>query len=113
MTLLYITTSRPLYGGGSGVCVYFVYVYIVLWFVGFLLVSLELVLLSLDQLWASFWEPLGRLWLPRGRPWRHCGLPLAPSARRGTIWGTLGSQGELGMTLRPKWTSNSEQMALK
>ena len=23
------STSRPLYGGGSGVCVYFVYVYIV------------------------------------------------------------------------------------
>ena len=26
---IYIYTSRPLYGGGSGVCMYFVYVYII------------------------------------------------------------------------------------
>ena len=52
----------------------------------------------------SFWYPFGRLGLPRGSPWRHFGFPLASLGRRGTIWGTLGSQGELGMTLGPKWT---------
>ena len=71
------------------------------------------ILLSLGRLWASFWEPLGRLGLPRGPPWRHFGPPLAPVGLRGAICGTFGSQGELGMTLGPKWTSNSEQMALK
>ena len=30
ITTIGIQISRPLYGGGSGVCVYFVYVYIVL-----------------------------------------------------------------------------------
>ena len=72
------------------------------------------ILLSLGRLWASFWEPLGRLGLPRGPPWRHFGPPLAPLGLRGAIWGTLGSQGELGMTLvqngRPipsKWLSSS------
>ena len=29
ISIVTIITSRPLYGGGSGVCVYFVYVYIV------------------------------------------------------------------------------------
>ena len=65
---------------------------------------------SLGRLCASFWEPLGRLGLPRGPPWRHFGLPLAPLGLRGAIWGTLGSQGELGVTLGPKWTSNSGQV---
>ena len=39
--------------------------------------------------------------------------PLAPLGLRGDIWGALGTQGELGMTLGPKWTSNSWQTALK
>ena len=68
------------------------------------LVSLGLILLSLDRLWASFWEPLRRLGLPRVSPWRHFGFPLAPLGRRGTIWGTLGSEVELGMTWSRKWT---------
>ena len=55
--------------------------------------------------WASFWTPLGRLWLPRGCPWRHFGLLLAPLGLRGAIWGTLGSQAQLGVTLGHKWTS--------
>ena len=67
----------------------------------------------LEQLWNSFWELLGRLGLPRGFPWRHFGFPLTPLGRRGTIWGTLGSQVELGMALGQKWTPNSEQMILK
>ena len=68
-----IYTSRPLYGGGSGVCVYFVYVYIVLWFG-----------VSFGCLWSSFcspWGDFGSLWLP----WDA----------GGSLWGTLGSQGEL------------------
>ena len=60
-----------------------------------------------------FWKLFVHLGPPRGSPWRHFGFPLAPLGLRGAIWGTLGSQGELGMTLDPKWTSNSEQMALK
>ena len=60
--------------------------------------TLELTLLSLGRLWTSFWDPLGRLGLPRGSPWRHFGFPLAPLGFRGAIWGTLGSQVELGMT---------------
>ena len=65
----------------------------------------------LGRLWAEFlWDPLGHLGLPRGSPWRHFGFPLAPLGRCGTIWGTLGSQGELGMTLGPKRTFFSEQI---
>ena len=40
---IYIT-SRPLYGGGTRFCVYFVYVYILFCFVGLLWMSLELIL---------------------------------------------------------------------
>ena len=50
----------------------------------------------------------GAPWAPRGSPWRHFGLPLAPLGLRGAIWGTLGSQGELGMTSGLKWMSNSK-----
>jgi len=69
---LHICTSWPLYGGGSGVCVYFVFVYIVLWFVGLLWMSLELIVLSLEWLWLPFCCPsaiLGRLGLPWRSPW--------------------------------------------
>ena len=72
------------------------------------------ILLSLERLWASFWEPLGRLGLPRGSPCRHFGPPLAPLRLRGAIWGTLGSQGELGMTWGPKdvqFRANGSQVA--
>ena len=107
-----ICTSQPLYGGGSGVCVFFVCVY------SFLLCWSPLDVVGahfavLGRLWASFWEPLGHLGLPRGSPGRHFGVPGAPLGRLGAIWATLGSQVELGMTWGPKWTSNSEQMALK
>ena len=85
-----IVITRPLYGGGSGVCVYFVYVYIVLWFVGHFGMSLELTLLYLERLWASIWDPFGRLGLPRDSPWSHFGLPLAPLGCR---WDHLGHLG--------------------
>ena len=52
------TTSRPLYGGGSGVCVYFVYVHIVLRFAAFLRVSFDNLFLSPGRLWV----PFGFLW---------------------------------------------------
>ena len=42
------TTSRSLNGGGSGVCIYFVYVYRVLRFAALLRMSLELILLALE-----------------------------------------------------------------
>ena len=69
-------TSRPLYGGGSGVCVYFVYVYIVLCVVGLR------------------WVALG----PHFAPW----VDFAPPFR--SLWGALGSQGALlGVTLASLW----------
>ena len=69
---VYIDTSRPLYCGGSGVCVYFVYVYIALCFVGLL------------------WVALG----PHFAPWGDF-APLFEG-----LWGALGSQGALlGVTL--------------
>ena len=73
---LVLLLSRPLYGGGSGVCVYFVYVYIVLCFVGLL------------------WVALGRHFAPWG--------DFAPPF--GSLWGALGSQGALlGVTLASLW----------
>ena len=56
---------------------------------------------------------LGAPWAPKGPSLASFWAPLAPLGLRGAIWGTLGSQGELGMTSGPKWRSNSEQMALK
>ena len=116
---------------------YFVYVYIVLCFVGLLWVALGPHFAPwgdfappFGSLWGALgsqgvllgvtlaslglpWDRLGHLGLPRGSPGRHFGVPGAPLGRLGAIWGTLGSQGELGMTWAPKWTSNSEQMSLK
>ena len=74
--IIIVITSRPLYGGGSGVCVYFVYVYIVLWFGGLL------------------WLALG----PHFAPWGDFAPPF------GSLWGALGSQGGLlGVTLDSFW----------
>ena len=72
--------SRPLYGGGSGVCVYFVYVlrvhsFVICWPP---LGVFGTHFAFLGRLWASFCDPLGRLGLPRGSPLRHFGVPLAP-----------------------------------
>ena len=67
---------------------------------------------SLSKLTSSY-PPARVKWGWELRPVRHFGFPLAPSGRRGTIWGTFDSQVELGLTLGQKWTSNSEQMALK
>ena len=67
----------------------------------FLGVTLGFLLGALGAPWAPKGPSLASLWSPFG------------SELRGAIWGTLGSQGELGMTWGPKWTSNSEQMALK
>ena len=69
--------SRPLYGGGSGVCVYFVCPHVV----AVLSTPLSPILLSLGC--------LCRLWLPG-----DVGGPL---------WATWGSQVELGVTLDHKW----------
>ena len=85
---------------------YFVYVYIDLLFVGLLCVSF-------CSPWGDFGPPFGSLWGALGSQGALLGVPLAPLGRRGAIWGSLGCQGELGMTLGPKGTSNSEQMALK
>ena len=94
--------------------IYYIYMFILCVY-SFLICwsPLCVILFSLGRLWASFWEPLGCLGPPRGCPWRHFGFPLAPCGRRGTIWGTFGSQVELGLTLGQKGTSNSEQMSLK
>ena len=97
-------TSRPLYGGGSGVCVYSVYVYIVfaLW------VSSGCLWSTFCRPWVDFGHPFGSLWGALGSrgallnvTLASLWLPLAPLGRRWTIWGTLGSQVELGLTLHP------------
>ena len=65
---IYIT-SRKLYGSGSGVCVYFVYVDIVLWFVA----------LHLGVFWLPF-PPLEQLCAPfgfLGQPFDHFGATWA------------------------------------
>ena len=67
MIIIIIITSRPLYGGGSGVCVHFVYVYIGLYLVVLLWVSFNRLFLSLAQLWG----PFGSL----GQPLDHFGEP--------------------------------------
>ena len=97
-------TSRPLYGGGSGVCVYFVYVYIALWCVALFWMSLDPILPFLGWLWLPFGSlgmlvgPFGATWAPKGI---FLGVNLAslwlPWDAGGTIWGTLGSQVELGV----------------
>ena len=51
--------------------------------------------MTLGALLGAFGAP----WAPRGSPWRHFGFPLAALGLRGAIWDTLGSKGELGMTL--------------
>ena len=85
-------TSRPLYGGGSGVCVYFVYVYIFCDLLVYLIVfgapfvllgaTLGFLLGALGAPWApngpslaSFWSPFGSL----GTPWGHLGHLGLPS----------------------------------
>ena len=71
-----MNTSRPSYGDGSEVCVYFLYVYIVC----DLLVSLE----CLCNSFCSPWDDFG--------------------IRFGTLWGALGSQGGvLGVALASLW----------
>ena len=62
--------------------------------------SLELILFSLAQLWGSFWDPLERLGLLRGALLGVTlgSLWLAWDAG-GRLWGTLGSQVQLWMTL--------------
>ena len=70
-----LTTSRPLYGGGSGVCVYFVYVYIVLCFFGLLWVPFEALFLLLGWLWVflgHFGQPLDHF----GMPWNDMEVAL-------------------------------------
>ena len=64
------TTSRPLYGGGSGVCVYFVYAYIAWWFLALLWVSLDY---PFGFLWAALGPLCGTLGCHEGR----LGLPRA------------------------------------
>ena len=65
---MYCFNRRPLHGGGSGVCVTSVHVYIVSRFVALLRASLQLTWGSLKSLWLSFSfvvMPLG----PFGAPW--------------------------------------------
>ena len=96
---MYKYTSRPLYGGGSGVCVYFVYVYIVLCFVGLRWVALGPHFAS----WGDFAPPFGSLWGALGSqggllgvtlaslclPWRSLepfGAPWAPKGSLDWLW---------------------------
>ena len=44
-------------------------------------------------------DTLGRLGLPRHCPWHHFAFLWLPWDAGGTIWGTLGSKVELGVTL--------------
>ena len=64
--------------------------------------SLELILLSLERLWAPLWEPLGAL----GSQGALLGITLVSLwllwDAGGSLWGTLGSQVELGLTLGQK-----------
>ena len=57
-------TSRSLYGCGSGVCVYSVYVYVVLCFVGLLWVPF-----GARFLWVDFGIFLGHSWVALGPLW--------------------------------------------
>ena len=91
--------------------VHFVYVCIVFCFVGFLWVSLELILLSFARLWASFWAP----WAPKG-------LSLAslwpPFGSLGIPWGHLGRLGlprgawdDFKSKMDPQFQANGSQVA--
>ena len=79
-------TSRPLYGGGSGVCVYFVYVYIVLCFVGLLWVALG----PHFAPWGDFAHLFGGLWGALGYQGALLGVTLASL---GLPWDALGPFG--------------------
>ena len=75
-----VITCRKLYVGVSGVCVYFVHVYIVLWFVSLLWESPNFLFLSLGRLWVPFgflWVALGPLWDALGCHGGRRGLPRA------------------------------------
>jgi len=77
--------SRPLCGSESGVCVYFVYVCIVFWFVGSPWVSLR----------APKGLPLASLWLPfgsLGTPWGHMGRLGLPRGAWDDLWVQNGTQ---------------------
>ena len=87
-------------------CIYFVICWFPLGVFGahfaFLGVTLGFLLGAFGAPWASKGLSLASLWLPfgsLGTPWDHLG--------------TLGSQVELGLTLRQKWTSFSEQGGLE
>ena len=82
----HVNTGRSLYGAGSGVCIHFVYVYLVLRVDGVLCFfgnRFAVLGLTLDSLWLP-WDAGGIRWMPLG---------------------TLGSQEKLGVTLDEKWTS--------
>ena len=96
MVIVIIVTSRPLYGGGSGVCTYFVYVYI-----GFLLCWSPLDVFgthfavlgtTLNLLLGAFVAP----WAPKGLSWVSL-WPFWDSL--GTPWDRLG-----GSNMSPKLT---------
>ena len=109
--LLIINTSRPLYGGGSGVCVYFAYSFVICWshlivfgahFV-FLGATLGLLLGAFGAPWAPQGLSLASLCLPfgsLGTPWDHLGHLGLPSGAWGMTWGRT-------------WTSFSKRMGLK
>ena len=91
-------SSRLPYGGGSGVCVYFVYVYIyiVVWF------DFLLCVFVLGSHFALLGAILGILLWPFGAPWVPKGLCLA------SLWlpfGFLGMPvGSIGPPWAPKWS---------
>ena len=77
--------SRPLCGSESGVCVYFVYVCIVFWFVGSPWVSLRA---PKGLPLASLWPPFGSL----GTPWGHMGRLGLPRGAWDDLWVQNGTQ---------------------
>ena len=103
-----ISTSRPLYGGGSGVCVYFIYVYIFC----DLLLSFGRLGDSLWFPWDHFGPPLASLGMPVGAPWAPRGLSLGslwpPFCCLGVLlsifwapWAPKGSSGDFGSKMIP------------
>ena len=83
-----------------------VYSFLICWF---FFVSLELILLSLARLCASFWAP----WAPKGLSLASLGLPFGSLGSPWSHLGHLGLPRGAWTDFGRKWTSNSEQMALK
>ena len=92
--------SQPVYGSASAVCIYFVYMYLVLQCIVLLYAFVNLLLLSLGWLWV----PLGSLWGSFGPLWKVLACNGGGSAWSG--------QGHL-ICFWQNRTSHSELMSFK